>query len=547
MPLWMQGAIELLMTATLSFLAVLVLLLAVWFAGGFDSRSLVGVSQLSSQIWLLIHGVPLNLDVPQRNNFAAISGTLSLIPLGLTLIPLALCFRSGRRLAQASYEGQFWIPLVSGSVVYALVSGALSVYSSTSTVSTSPLTATLVPLWVVLLGTIGGAWYESRSLARMIGVNAAEWVGRFSQYSRWTGSYLWAVTRSSCVALLAFIAGGALLFTFAIFYNWNDILAVYQLLGAGGVGDTAVTLLQLGVVPNMVVWAMAWSTGAGFSIGEGTIANLSQTSVGAMPALPVLGALPQPVEPYSYSAVLVPIAAGVIAGWWFFRAGENHLDEWFSLKIRLRWVSAPLSTLCLAILVALPAGVLVCFIGWFAHGSLGLGRFTQVGPTPWFFAIMASAWIAVGVILGSVLAPLLEPDNSQELERFADTVAETCQKNRSHAKRGSKKANSPSLQLAGRKPVALVENDNVSTDSPDLPKEQKTKKNLTPAIKLDAVAKQTDLEQKNLEVKENQQRDSESDRVKKAEKEEPQPAHRPVIRRPKSRQRKRSEQTRNEP
>ncbi|MDO4917145.1 MAG: DUF6350 family protein [Rothia sp. (in: high G+C Gram-positive bacteria)] len=440
MPLWLQGVIELLITAAVSIVAVLVLLTAVWFAGGFDDRDLLGVARLSSQIWLLIHGVPLHLEIPEHGTFAAISGTISLIPLGLTLIPLALCFRAGRRLAQASYEGQFWVPTVAGTITYSLVSLALSLFSTTAAVSTHPIAAALTPVWVVLLGLIGGGWYESRSLARMIGVNAAEWVSHFSQYSRWAGSYVWAVLRSSLVAVLALVAGGALLFVATIFYNWNDILAVYQMLGAGGVGDTAVTLLELGIVPNFVVWAMAWSTGAGFSIGEGTVANLAQTNVGAMPALPVLGALPNPIEPWSYLALIVPIAAGICAGWWFFRAGENHFDEWLSLKIRFRWISSVLSTLALALFIAIPAGIITALIGWFAHGSLGLGRFTIVGPAPLLFGALAAAWIAVGVILGSILAPLVEPDTSKELDRFAQDSAADRRARRRENRRAKKAA-----------------------------------------------------------------------------------------------------------
>lgn len=466
MPLWMQGALELLITAVLSFVAVLILLLAVWFAGGFTDASLVGVSQLASQIWLLIHGVPLHLDLPQHGVFAAISGTISLIPLGLTLIPLALCFRSGRRLAQASFEGQFWVPLLAGTATYSIFSLALSLYSSTATIATDAFLAALIPIWVVLLGTIGGAWYESRSLARMIGVNAAEWVGRFSQYSRWTGSYVWAVLCSSLVAFLAFIAAGALLFVGAVLYNWNDILTVYQMLKAGAIGDTAVTLLQLGIVPNLIVWAMAWSAGAGFSIGEGTIANFTETSVGAMPALPVLGALPQPIEPFSYFALIMPLAAGVIAGWWFFRAGENHLDEWLSLKIRFRWITAPISTLCLAVFIGLPTGILAMLVGWFAHGSLGLGRFTHIGPTPWFFGLLTALWIAVGVMVGSMIAPFLEADNSQELARFADNDAERArrEKKEQKARRKAERRKRRGAQKAQEEPAV--------DDAPTEPKEK---------------------------------------------------------------------------
>ncbi|GGH62573.1 cell division protein PerM [Rothia aerolata] len=423
MPLWLQGVVELAQTALYSLLAVFILLFAVWVAGGFDNRDVLSVAGLSAQIWQLIHGVPLNLDIPVHGAFDAISGTISLIPLGLTLIPLALCFRSGRRLAQASYEGQFWVPTVAGALAYMLISVLLSLFVSGEYSSTNPLLAALVPCWVVLLGVIGGGWYESRSLARMIGVNAAEWVSKFSQYSRWAGSYVWTVVKSSFVALLGFIAAGALLFTLAVFYNWNDILALYQNLHAGAIGDTAITLLQLGFIPNFVVWAMAWSTGAGFSFGTDTAANLQVTDLGALPALPILGAMPVPVPPFSFLALLAPILAGALAGWWFFRAGENHFDEWLSLKIRFRWITWPLSTLLLAVAVGLLTGVWTALIGWLAHGSLGLGRFTDIGPHPLWMGLMTAAWIALGVVLGFALAPLLEKDATAELERFADTDA----------------------------------------------------------------------------------------------------------------------------
>ena len=32
-------------------------------------------------------------------------------------------------------------------------------------------------------------------------------------------------------------------------------------------------------------------------------------------------------------ALVVPVLAGVLAGWWFLREGENHFDEWLSIKV----------------------------------------------------------------------------------------------------------------------------------------------------------------------------------------------------------------------
>ncbi|WP_237224066.1 cell division protein PerM [Rothia nasisuis] len=419
MPLWLQGTVELAFVAAGSYLVVALLLAAVWYTNGFNSGTLAEAMSVAGHVWLLVHGVPLTMNIPEQGGFSAISGTMSLVPLGLTLIPLGLSYRSGRRLARASYEGQFWQPLVGGLVAYALVSVGVSLISAGDSFKTSPLLAAIAPLWVIALGILVGGYSESRSLAAMIGVNAADWVKKFSQYSRWAGSYAWALVRAAWVSFLAFVAGGALLLVVSLIWHWADIISLYQTLHAGAVGGLALTLLQLGLLVNLVVYTMAWSSGAGFALGEGTSVDLAGTNVGVMPSLPVLGALPHASEPWGYLALAVPLAAGALGGWWFFREGENHFDEWVSLKIRFRWLSWPLSTLGLGALTLLPTFPLVALLGWAANGSLGLGRFTAIGPNPLIFGLFSAVLLAVGTMVGLGAAHLLVRDTSGELERFA--------------------------------------------------------------------------------------------------------------------------------
>lgn len=441
MPLWLQGSVELALVALASYLTVVLLLVAVWYTNGFNSSgTLAGAVSVAGHLWLLVHGVPLNMNIPEQGVFSAVTGTMSLVPLGLTLIPLALCYRSGRRLARASYEGQFWQPLAGGLLAYAVVGAGVSLLSTNDFFSTSPVLAALVPLWVAALGIILGGYAESRSLAAMIGVNAADWVKKFSQYSRWAGSYVWALLRAALVSVLAFVAGGALLLVVTLFWHWDDVVSLYQTLHAGAVGGLALTLLQLGLLVNLVVYSMAWSSGAGFALGTGTSVDLTGTNVGVMPSLPVLGALPHASEPWGYLALAVPLAAGALGGWWFFREGENHFDEWLSLKIRFRWLSWPLSTLGLAVLTLLPTFLLTTLLGWAANGSLGLGRFTAIGPHPLTFGAFSAVLLAAGTMLGLGLAHLLVRDTSDELERFAQAKPTREQKRAARAEAKAQKA-----------------------------------------------------------------------------------------------------------
>lgn len=416
MPLWLQGVVELIVTALFSAVAVFAAMSAVWATKGFGDMEFSSVAAMSAHLWLLIHGVPLDLAAA----FGASAGTMTLVPLGLSILPLLLCYRSGRRLARASYEGEFLIPVLSGSVTYALISSAMYGWASPHPQPLQALNAALVPLGIVVAGLMWGGYREARSLSRMVGVDTAEQISQMSQYSRWAGSYAWAVVRAAVVAFVALIGLGAVLLGIGILAGWSQIVATYQELHAGAVGDTAVTLLQLGFLPNLVIYAIAWSTGAGFSFGAGTSVGLTSSDVGTLPMLPILGAVPESMGTFGLLGLLVPLAAGAIAGWWFLREGEDHLDEWVALKVPFR----PLSALISAVVLGVMTGILTSFgalwLGWISYGSLGIGRFTEVGAEPLTFAAHTALTVGAGVTFGMLLSRALVPDSSRELPRFAD-------------------------------------------------------------------------------------------------------------------------------
>ena len=416
MPLWLQGVVELIVTALFSAVAVFAAMSAVWATKGFGDMEFSSVAAMSAHLWLLIHGVPLDLAAA----FGASAGTMTLVPLGLSILPLLLCYRSGRRLARASYEGEFLIPVLSGSVTYALISSAMYGWASPHPQPLQALNAALVPLGIVVAGLMWGGYREARSLSRMVGVDTAEQISQMSQYSRWAGSYAWAVVRAAVVAFVALIGLGAVLLGIGILAGWSQIVATYQELHAGAVGDTAVTLLQLGFLPNLVIYAIAWSTGAGFSFGAGTSVGLTSSDAGTLPMLPILGAVPESLGTFGLVGLLVPLGAGAIAGWWFLREGEDHLDEWVALKVPFR----PLSALISAVVLGMMTGIMTSFgalwLGWISYGSLGIGRFTEVGAEPLTFAAHTALTVGAGVTFGMLLSRALVPDSSRELPRFAD-------------------------------------------------------------------------------------------------------------------------------
>lgn len=409
MPLGLQGAFEAAQVFVISALVIVVPLAAVWLAGGFAQKDPSVMARLAGQMWLAIHGVPLTLTVTNGPSSASVeTGVFSLLPLGLVLLPFLLSWRAGRRLARASYTDQLWQPLFGALVVYAAAGLATGFVCSEPGIQAPLLASTFIPVIPAGLGMIIGARREAGSWGRLIGVNAADWIAKTSQDQRWAGSYVWAVARSGFVAAMAALSLAALLLAVDIMARWTDIIGVYQGLRPGAVGGAGLTLAQLSYLPNLAAWALAWASGAGFSLGVGSTVTPLATSVAPVPPIPLLAALPSGTLGWGFAAMVIPVLGGLLAGWWFVRTGENHLDEWISLKARQRWISLPVSTLLLGIAVGVVAAALTGVLFWLSGGSAGLGRLTEIGPNPATAALWVGTEVAAGVVLGSLVAPWLE-------------------------------------------------------------------------------------------------------------------------------------------
>ena len=409
MPLGLQGAFEAAQMFVISALIVAIPLAATWFTGGFAEQDGSVVARLAGQIWLLGHGVPLNVSLASGPSSATVqTGVFSLLPLGLLLVPFFLSWRAGKRLARASYTDQLWQPLFGAVLVYAAAGLGTGFICSGPGVQAPLLASMVIPVIPAAAGLIIGSRLEAGSWSRLIGMSAADWIDRTSQDQRWAGSYVWTVLRSGFVAVMTALALSALMLTVNLIIRWNDIAAVYQGLRPGAVGGAALTLGQLAFMPNLAIWSLAWAGGDGFHLGVGSTVSPLGTSVAPVPPIPILAALPTGTMVWGFAALLIPIVAGLLAGWWFVRAGENHFDEWLSLKVRQRWLSLPGSTLFLGVVTGAVAAILAWLFFWLSQGSLGIGRLTELGPEPFTAALWVGAEMGIGVMLGSLLGPWLE-------------------------------------------------------------------------------------------------------------------------------------------
>jgi len=364
------GALAGLHAGAAGLLAVVVPCLVVWLAAPDVSASWVEAVRIGADAWLLAHGATLALP----------AGDLSLVPLGLTLVPLLACWSAGRRVASALPRlrpGSSLVRARTAAVAaaalagtYAALAALVAVVVATPTAHPMEAQAAGGGLLVALVGAALGLRHVTA-----VGSRIPEAVS--------------LPLRAAAVALAAWGAASAALLAAALVLGWSRAAALAEALDAGFVGGAGLLVLQLALLPVAVVWAGAWFAGPGFAVGAGTSVTPAATSLGVLPALPVLGALPDPGQhsAWAWLVVSVPVLCGVLAGRCLRRSAAGqpaHL---------LR------SALATAVLTGAGAALLCVWAG----GAVGAGRMAELGPHPAWLGLALGGEVLAGCLVGIVV------------------------------------------------------------------------------------------------------------------------------------------------
>jgi hypothetical protein len=163
----------------------------------------------------------------------------------------------------------------------------------------------------------------------------------------------------------------------------------------GGAAAGALGLLLLGVLllPNAAAAVLGLAAGPGFSIGSGTLVSVHGVTLGAVPALPLLAALPdtQAVPLIAFASQAIPAVAGLVAG--------RTVGRWFGDEDGGS-VVAGLTGLLAGVLLGLSCGLLV----WIAGGSLGDGALAEVGAPAFATAIAVAAQSGIAAAIAATVA-----------------------------------------------------------------------------------------------------------------------------------------------
>jgi hypothetical protein len=251
-------------------------------------------ARLAGQLWLLAQGAELELP----------SGPLRLAPLLLTAgIAWGLSRAAGsvvalRELAGAAEVGRVLAVVV---VVHAAVTAVLALAVRTPGASVDLVRAVL---GATVLAIVAGGF----GVLRDSGLSA-EVADRFPGPGR-------ALARAVVVGTLTLAACCTAVIAVALA---DDVAGVGRLVtGLGGASAGAAGLVGLSVLllPNAAAAVMGLAAGPGFLVGAGTSVSVAGVTLGSVPALPLMAALPdtQAVPLLAFVSQALPAIAGLVTG-----------------------------------------------------------------------------------------------------------------------------------------------------------------------------------------------------------------------------------------
>ncbi|OUE10076.1 hypothetical protein CMsap09_14110 [Clavibacter michiganensis] len=407
------AALEALLVVGVGVALPLVPLTALW-AGQYDLQVDWGVfARTAVDLWLLGHGVPLTASLdPSLATALGLPGVdgpfaLSLAPLGFALLTLLLGMRAGRRIVETDHPGV-------GTAVAVLTTAVLSLSLTLAVqhegIAPAVARGAILPTLVLALGLLVGGvtradraraarWWTSLTSGRAAGTirGARDALDRLPEGAL---SACATAVRGGAAAAFAVVAVSAVVVAVLLGLQYATVITLYETLQTGIVGGVALTLAQLALLPNLVLWAASWLVGPGFALGTGSSVSPLGTSVGPLPSVPVLGIVPQGTLDLGYLGILVPVVVSFVAA--------------VALSPRVARIPEPEGRrwpwfLAAGLGMGVVGAVVLALLAVVSGGAAGPGRLADVGPAAGWILLAAFLEIGVASVAGMFVSGLMAP------------------------------------------------------------------------------------------------------------------------------------------
>jgi hypothetical protein len=355
-PVVIVGIAVALWTTVLGLACLVSLTLAAWVTATRHGNAVRPALATALQAWLLANHASL----------AIAGGSVGIVPLGLTVGLGALLVRGGRQAARLSSGHDLFDCIAAAFAValpYGVIAALLTKPAGWGQVKPQPLQALAGGFALALTCAFVGALRETGQRAVVI--------ARLPQTVR-------RVLRVGFAATAVIVAFGAAIVGAGLAMHAGRAATVTSSLDGGLSASLLMAAVSVAYLPNVAIWGSALSVGPGFAVGAKTSVTLGAVHLGALPAVPLLAALPANGAPPTFArlAVLAPIGAGLLAGWLLARGRvqtPNADGPW--------WARQRLTDAAWGLAAGAFAGMLMGILAWLSGGPVGPGRMAQVGPS----------------------------------------------------------------------------------------------------------------------------------------------------------------------
>lgn len=370
-PLSVAGALGGAQAALTSLAIALALGLTAWYladAGGHGQTT--DALRVGADTWLVGHGSRITLSgLP-----------IGIVPLGLTVMLLLGAYRCGRRAAGRAAEvhddGTLAAGVAAFAGAYLVVTVIVAVVASQSGASVGLGRAGLGAVGVSVLG--GG-------LGLAVGTERARtWLAPVPTWAK-------EVAVGAVSGALALLAAGAVLAAVSLLFSFDEAANVLSDLGLSTGEALSYTFVMALLAPNVALFGSAYLLGPGFAVGVGTSVSPSAVTLGAVPAVPFLAALPPdgPAPGWLKLLLLVPVLAAAIGT----AKARAYADDVAYDVAALRGAGSGLG-----------AGLLITLAIALAGGPMGTGRLADIGAPAGDVLVFATGLMTLGGLLGGLVA-----------------------------------------------------------------------------------------------------------------------------------------------
>ncbi len=376
-PPLIAGAIAAGVAVVIGYILTLGFIMAAWLFAAHGSESTLQVLRAAGIAWQVLHLVPIAIGTT----------TIGVLPWGFLVVPVLILWKATHWALKSSRPKtaiEFLRVAISITIVYSICSALVGLISSTSDLRTGIISSLFHSLLVAFAVTTVCiiSYAPSRTIL--------------------TDRLPKLVVDGIRPALIAFgllFVAGSLLTSVSLILNWDQLRAVTTLMAPGFIDGFFMTLLGIGYLPTVNVWAMSYLLGPGIVLGGGVVTP-ENASPGALPAFPLLSILPSESAALATFLVLIPILIGVII--YFLLPRERWSAQGDSLATSLSFIVRWREVVTLLISI----GLLSLFV-WIAasisSGSLGSGYLKFIGPVPSQAAFAALSVCGISALLTLIL------------------------------------------------------------------------------------------------------------------------------------------------